>query len=215
MWHNRAQASGSSARSSSSTSPAPSATSPKQSAMPFGRVLHTCCVRARRCSTSWTGMGRAHSNLTPVARAWAGPCSSTAQTGAKKKALYRYGALSADHECITHARMQSHTHAQTIAHTPFGETCFVSSLAGTERLNRSNATGNRRDEAISINKSLSALGNVMQARTLLIFRSAFISGRGLSTSTRLGEVTSRLCPRGYAHYTMIYIFMQAYISVSE
>ena len=63
-------------------------------------------------------------------------------------------------------------------------------LAGSERLARTEATGERRDEAVSINKSLSALGDVLNA---LIGKTEHVPYRNSKLTTLLQPCLRRGC----------------------
>mmetsp|Transcript_31054 Transcript_31054/g.71031 ORF Transcript_31054/g.71031 Transcript_31054/m.71031 type:complete len:686 (+) Transcript_31054:59-2116(+) len=68
------------------------------------------------------------------------------------------------HSSRSHLLVQIHGYMKPVEGKPIYSTITLVDLAGSERLKQSGATGDRAKEAMHINKSLSALGDVINAR---------------------------------------------------
>lgn len=73
-------------------------------------------------------------------------------------------------------------------------------LAGSERVGRSEAVGDRLEEAKHINKSLSAIGDVMSA----------LASKAKHVPFRCGLASARVCMRVRSHGARLHAYVQAH-----
>jgi len=92
----------------------------------------------------------------------------------------------------THTHTHTHTNPHTHTHTQGYGKLHLIDLAGSERVGKSGATGDRLKEAQNINKSLSALGDCVQS---LVSKSKHVPFRN-SKLTYLLQVSNCGCGCG-------------------